>query len=237
MTTQPKYVDVIDILDHFDTQNIPNKALMTQISQPPKRFFLTTFFIMLWMGVLLAIAPMVMVSLPDPVMWFSHREIQLIPYTFQVPMVILLAGILGQRLGTLALLLFLSAGFLGAPVFAGGGGMHYLYEMTAGYLLGFLLVPWTMQRMLGKAFCNTGGWFRGRSLWLALAAVLGVGVIHACGAAGLGVHVLMQHLTLMQAEQWWLQMSWPVLLYDIAFGWAALGLVRLMRLLLWLCLY
>jgi biotin transport system substrate-specific component len=54
--------------------------------------------------------------------------------------VVVLATLLGFRLAAPALLLYLLAGALGAPVFAGGAaGVEHLTGSTGGYLAGFLL--------------------------------------------------------------------------------------------------
>jgi biotin transport system substrate-specific component len=56
----------------------------------------------------------------------------------------LLSGlVLGPGLGSAAVGLYLAAGALGAPVFAGaGGGIPRLLGPTGGFLLGYLLSAW-----------------------------------------------------------------------------------------------
>ncbi|MBQ9762046.1 MAG: biotin transporter BioY [Oscillospiraceae bacterium] len=55
--------------------------------------------------------------------------------------VLLCLGVLGGRLGSVAILVYLSLGALGAPVFTGfQGGFAVLLGPTGGYLWGFLLV-------------------------------------------------------------------------------------------------
>jgi biotin transport system substrate-specific component len=63
---------------------------------------------------------------------------QPVPYTFQTFAVILAGGMLGSRKGFLSMLLYLSLGLAGLPVFAGGGlGLAKLIGPTGGYLLSF----------------------------------------------------------------------------------------------------
>lgn len=62
-----------------------------------------------------------------------------VPMTFQTFAVVLLGLMYGFRLGGATILLYLSEGALGLPVFAGGGGISYMFGTTGGYLFGFLL--------------------------------------------------------------------------------------------------
>jgi biotin transport system substrate-specific component len=71
-----------------------------------------------------------------------------IPLSFGVPivlqnMMILLAGLLlGPVRGFLAVLLFLAAGAIGLPVFAGGtSGFARFFGVSGGYLYGYLIIP------------------------------------------------------------------------------------------------
>jgi biotin transporter BioY len=228
--------EVIDILAHFDLENEAEKTLIQQISQPPKRFHLTSLLVICWGVVCLGISAMVVLAFPDIIAMMQQEPQRLLFYSVQIPMVVLVAGVLGQRYGTLTIFLYLVAGFLGLPVFAGGGGFQYFNEMSAGYLLGFFLVPWTIQKWLTKAYHGTK-WFRGRSLWMLFGALLGVVIIHFVGLLGIGFQTLAGALTLSQAQEWVYQLTWPTILYDFALSCVAVALVRPLRMLLWFCLY
>ena len=68
-----------------------------------------------------------------------------VPFTLQTFAVFLTLGLLGGRLGTLAVTVYLLLGAVGLPVFAGA---------TGGYLVGFLftaLTMWGAERWLGKS--------------------------------------------------------------------------------------
>jgi len=104
-----------------------------------------------------------------------------VPLTLQTLGVLFAGAVLGSRRGTVALLLYLTEGALGLPVFAGGAsGVGYMLGPTGGYLVGFVVaagaVGWLAQR----------GWDR-RLLWAAVAMVIGNGVIYVCGVAWLAV--------------------------------------------------
>lgn len=56
---------------------------------------------------------------------------------------VLLAGILlGSKLGSLSVLLYVVIGLLGIPVFAAGGGIAYVVRPSFGYLLGFIVTAY-----------------------------------------------------------------------------------------------
>lgn len=71
-----------------------------------------------------------------------------VPFTLQTFGVFLALCFLGGRLGTVTILLYLTLGAIGAPVFSGfGGGFGALFGPTGGYLLGFLfsgLIYWIL---------------------------------------------------------------------------------------------
>lgn len=99
-----------------------------------------------------------------------------VPVTGQVFCVLLAGGALGPRLGFIAMAEYLAAGAAGLPVFAHGGGPAALAAPSGGYLIAF------------PAAALMVGALAGRSWWRTLGACLaGVLVIHAGGAAWLGV--------------------------------------------------
>ncbi|MFI5267291.1 MAG: biotin transporter BioY [Chloroflexota bacterium] len=100
-----------------------------------------------------------------------------VPFTLQ-PMAVMLTGMfLGRRAGFAALIEYLAAGALGAPVFAGGGGgIAYLTSISsAGYLAAYPVAAYVT------------GWLAERSHLefrrLLLAGIAGLLVIYAGGDA------------------------------------------------------
>jgi biotin transport system substrate-specific component len=102
-----------------------------------------------------------------------------VPVSMQ-PFFVFLAGYaLGPRRGAMAVGLYLLAGALGLPVFAGGrSGLGHLFGPTGGYLLGWLVTAW----LCGMARRQDGSlpWVRGGGF--GLAALL---LLYATGAAWL----------------------------------------------------
>ncbi len=63
-----------------------------------------------------------------------------VPVTMQTFIVLALGIVYGWKLGTSTILLYLAAGVMGIPVFAGtGAGFAYLAGPTGGYLIGFVI--------------------------------------------------------------------------------------------------
>lgn len=78
----------------------------------------------------------------------------IIPFTMQTFGIFLAVGLLGGRLGSLAVGIYLLLGAIGLPVFSGfWGGLGTLAGTTGGYLIGFLLlalVMWLGERLFGS---------------------------------------------------------------------------------------
>ena len=64
-----------------------------------------------------------------------------VPFTLQTFGVFLLLMLLGGKMATLSILVYILLGALGVPVFAGfSGGLGILFGSTGGYIMGFLLM-------------------------------------------------------------------------------------------------
>ena len=70
-------------------------------------------------------------------------------YTLQFLFTLLAGLLLGERLGALAVLVYIALGLLGVPVFASGGGPSYVLQPTFGYLIGFVVQAWLCGRTPG----------------------------------------------------------------------------------------
>jgi biotin transport system substrate-specific component len=74
-----------------------------------------------------------------------------VPYTLQTMVVLLAGAFLGPRNGALSQLLYLGAGLLGAPVFAGGSsGLARLIGPTGGYLVAFPVAATVVGSLLSQ---------------------------------------------------------------------------------------
>jgi len=102
-----------------------------------------------------------------------------VPITGQTFAVLLAGAGLGARLGASSQLLYLAAGMVGFPVFAGGsGGFEVFTGSTVGYLIGFVLAAALVGRLAERG--------QDRNVNTAITAFLaGSAVIYLCGAIGL----------------------------------------------------
>ena len=108
-----------------------------------------------------------------------------VPLTLQPLAVLLVGGLLGATGGVSALVLYLAAGAVGLPVFAGGSaGALHLMGPTGGYLLAFPVAAGVTGWLCRRAAPETG---RRVVLVTLLACVAGLVVIHAGGVAQLAV--------------------------------------------------
>ena len=97
-----------------------------------------------------------------------------VPFTLQTMAVFLAVGLLGGKLGSLCVLIYILLGAVGLPVFAGfSGGLGALFGTTGGYIMGFLLsalLMWLMEHFFGK-----------KTWVLILSMVLGLLICYAFG--------------------------------------------------------
>lgn len=106
-----------------------------------------------------------------------------VPMTLQ-PLAVVLAGLwLGPRVGAASILLYLTLGAVGAPVFApvGPPGVARLIGPTGGYLLAMPVAAW----IAGTVAARWPG-FAGRAIaaTAALAAIHAGGVVHLAAITG-----------------------------------------------------
>ena len=101
-----------------------------------------------------------------------------VPITMQTLAVMLIGFTYGARLGSSTVLVYLSLGAIGAPVFAGGAGLAYMSGPTGGYLFGFLvavyIIGYVTEKGYGRTFIST-----------LLLALLGTIVFYVFGVAWL----------------------------------------------------
>ncbi len=109
-----------------------------------------------------------------------------VPITAQTLGVMLAGLLLGPRHGALAVLLFLFAVALGAPVLSGGrGGLGVFFGPTVGFLAGWVVGAWVCGWVYQRIRSGLLG------CWLG-----GIGVVYVFGILGL---VLRSGLSLSQA--------------------------------------
>jgi biotin transport system substrate-specific component len=83
----------------------------------------------------------------------AHLRIPIpfVPITLQAAFACLAGLLLGPRRGSASQLVYLAVGLVGFPVFARGGGLHYILEPSFGYLLGFVAGAYVCGFVAGQA--------------------------------------------------------------------------------------
>lgn len=99
-----------------------------------------------------------------------------VPFTLQTFGVFAAVGLLGGKLGSISVLVFVILGAVGVPVFAGfSGGPSVIFGVTGGYILGFIftaLIMWLFEKLFGKGIVS-----------LIISMVIGLAVCYAFGTA------------------------------------------------------
>lgn len=134
-------------------------------------------------SVLLVVAAAALTALAAQ--WRIDLPFTPVPITGQTLAVLLTGAALGMKLGASGQLLYVGAGMVGLPVFAGGtGGWEVASGATAGYLIGFVvaagLVGYMAERRQDRTFPT-----------MFTAFMLGSAVIYGFGVLGLMVVVEM----------------------------------------------
>ncbi len=76
-----------------------------------------------------------------------------IPFTMQTFILFLMPFVIGIKSSVTAVVIYLSVGFLGLPVFSGfHGGVSVLFGAGGGYLLAFVFIPVMMGVFKNKVF-------------------------------------------------------------------------------------
>jgi biotin transport system substrate-specific component len=139
--------------------------------------------VLLVMGATLLIALSGQVSFPLP---FTP-----VPLALQGSMCLLMAALLGRRLGMISVGLFLFMGAIGFPVFSlGGAGLPILLGPRGGYLIGYLLGTWVTATIIERQRLSSP-----RLKTLAMGA--GNLVIYACGLPQLALFVGAERVILL----------------------------------------
>lgn len=115
---------------------------------------------------------------------FIRIPVPPVPFTLQTLFVILAGLVLGAKLGTVSVLVYIALGLAGFPIFSSGaGGIGYVLMPTFGYMIGFVAGA----AAAGKIAAAPNASYR-RYLGASFAAM---GIIYVCGMA---YYYLMQTL-------------------------------------------
>ena len=104
-----------------------------------------------------------------------------VPITGQTFGILFLGAVLGSRIGTLSVIMYILEGLIGLPVFAGGSiGFLYLIGPTGGYLIGFIPAIYLV------GYLSEQGWMNNFSATF-VAMIYGTSIIFIFGISWLAV--------------------------------------------------
>jgi len=130
-----------------------------------------------------------------------------VPITLSVFGVYLAAGILGPKLGTISMIVYVFLGVIGVPVFANfSGGIHVLFGKTGGYLIGYIVATYFIGKLFEKSKDKSS---RYRSTHFIIISLIGLIFIYLFGAVQLK---LILHLSWLKAFEFGVV---PFILLDI----------------------
>jgi biotin transport system substrate-specific component len=216
----------------------PRRTLLHRVSYPP-RVSLNGLLISLLCLLLVVMMGFVPVHLPSPLnighSVSSYDQLQLMRYTFQLPVALLVAAMMGPFMGTGIVFLFVALGLGFFPLFANGGGWQYVTQPGFGYLLGTLFAASILGRNFHKVFQKHDR--VSRSLKLISQSLLAVLLVHGVGLLYLVGLTLTGQLPWPELTGWALRLTVETAPYDCLSTFVFLCLVRQFRLALWLVLY
>ena len=145
-------------------------------------------------------------------------------YCPQIPIALFAGALLGPRLGSFTMIVYVALGLLGVPVFAGGGGVSYIFEPVFGFIAGYILSAY----LVGKILSNKINSFN-----IIFAVLTGVFTIHVTGLTYLITDMYIAGTPVATIKAWVIGLSLENLPYDIIFGLILCSLARPVRGLLW----
>jgi biotin transport system substrate-specific component len=139
---------------------------MKDVSAKSKKRFIFTVYDITYIAMSIAIITLCSwITIPSSV-----------PFTMQTFAVFVIVALFGIYRGTVAIILYLLLGALGAPIFSGfGSGFGYLLGNTGGYLIGFIFSAITTGVII-KYFGN-------KTLVMFVAMLVGLIICYSFGTA------------------------------------------------------
>ena len=82
---------------------------------------------------------------------FIKIPVPVVPFTLQFLFTMLAGLLLGGKLGSISVLLYMLLGLMGLPIFAEGGGIWYFLKPSFGYIIGFAIGAFVTGKMVEHA--------------------------------------------------------------------------------------
>jgi biotin transport system substrate-specific component len=105
---------------------------------------------------------------------FIRIPVPVVPFTLQFLFTNLACLLLGKKLGSWSIAVYIAAGLAGIPIFSSGGGPGYIFQPTFGYILGFLAGGYASGLVAGGAYSPSFA-------RLLAASFLNLALVYLCG--------------------------------------------------------
>lgn len=147
-----------------------------------------------------------------------------IKYIPQIPIIMFIVGLLGRRLGSISILLYIIAGLFFVPVFALGGGWRYVFEYSFGYIFAYIPAAIIVGTILKKGYSYKN---------VAKAVFSGVLTIHIVGVLYMMLLAYFKHAGWGFVTGWIEAQSGIKVLYDFVFSYLIVLVAKYARIILW----
>lgn len=127
----------------------------------------------------------------------------------QIPVVMFICAMLGKKMSSSCIMLYLILGIIGFPLFALGGGVSYLREYSFGYLVSYIPAIIVAGTILNKKYSFVN---------MLLATFFGVLIIHAGGILYMILVALIKQDGVSFISGWISSQSGLKIAYDLVLG-------------------
>lgn len=187
------------------------------------KFCLGTLALMTMCVVLLIISTFTQIKIDTSESIGMNFEFEYIP---QIPIVMFVTALLGDRWGFLTILIYIILGLTPYfPIFALGGGLSYIFQYNFGYIFGYIFAV----VFAGKELKKEKSFFN-----IIFASLKGVALIHIIGILYLTIIALIKHDSVDYIKNMIFYRSLSKILYDIVFSIISIIIAKGCRKVLWL---
>lgn len=187
------------------------------------KFCLGTLALMTMCVVLLIISTFTQIKIDATESIGMNFEFEYIP---QIPIVMFVTALLGDRWGFLTILIYIILGLTPYfPIFALGGGLSYIFQYSFGYIFGYIFAV----VFAGKELKKEKSFFN-----IIFASLKGVALIHIIGILYLTIIALIKHDSVDYIKNMIFYRSLSKILYDIVFSIISIIIAKGCRKVLWL---
>ena len=138
----------------------------------------------------------------------------------QIPVLMFICAILGRKMASSAVILYILLGIIYAPIFALGGGIEYIKEYSFGYILAYVPAVTVVGHLLKNKYSFKN---------MILASILGVLIIHLSGIIYMTLVALIKNDGLNFIKGWIYAQSGLKVLYDLIISFLAILVGKYIR--------